>query len=77
GSTQSANTCLVKIATILSKEMNPPEFGKAADIFEQLGRSCMDTRLLQMNAKAYWLQAGMCHMAAGDSVAVRQKLDEF
>ncbi|CAM9877666.1 unnamed protein product [Chrysoparadoxa australica] len=76
-STQSANACQVKVATIMSKNMDPPDFLGAAQIFEDLGRSCMETRLLQMNAKGYWLQAGLCYMASNDAVAARQKLAEF
>lgn len=40
--------------------MDPPDLGGAAEIYEQLGRSCMEKKLLQMNAKGYWLQAGLC-----------------
>ncbi|KAG5191187.1 alpha-SNAP [Tribonema minus] len=76
-STQSANACLIKVATISSKFISPPDYMGAAKIFEDLGRSCTSTRLLQMNAKGYFQQAVLCLMAANDSVAARLKLDEF
>lgn len=44
------------------QDMNPPDLGRAAEIFERLGKSCMEKKLLQMNAKGYWLQAGLCHL---------------
>ncbi len=40
--------------------MEPPQLGKAAAIYEKLGRSCMEKKLLAMNAKGYWLQTGLC-----------------
>ena len=40
--------------------MDPPDLARAAELYEQLGRSCMEKKLLQMNAKGYWLQAGLC-----------------
>ncbi|CAN0231770.1 unnamed protein product, partial [Laminaria digitata] len=60
GSTSQANSCLVKVAGIISKDMDPPDLARAAELYEQLGRSCMEKKLLQMNAKGYWLQAGLC-----------------
>lgn len=42
------------------QEMKPPQLGRAAEIYEQLGQSCTEKKLLQMNAKNYWLQAGLC-----------------
>lgn len=40
--------------------MDPPKLGRAAEIYEELGRSCMEKKLLAMNAKGYWLQTGLC-----------------
>ena len=42
------------------QDMDPPKLGRAAEIYEQLGRSCMEKKLLAMNAKGYWLQTGLC-----------------
>jgi alpha-soluble NSF attachment protein len=66
-----------QVATIQSKFSDPPEYLAAAKIFEELGRSCTATRLLAMNAKGYFLQSGLCLMAANDTVAARIKIDEF
>ncbi|CAM9958138.1 unnamed protein product [Ascophyllum nodosum] len=76
-SSSQANACLVKVAAAVSKDMEPPQLGRAATIYERLGRSCMEKKLLQMNAKGYWLQAGLCLLAQGDTVGARQKLSDF
>ncbi|CAN0052312.1 unnamed protein product [Discosporangium mesarthrocarpum] len=73
----AASGNLVKIATILSQHVDPPDFGRAAQVYEQLGRSCMEKKLLQANAKAYWLQAGLCLLALEDTVAAHEKLRTF
>ncbi|CAN0001334.1 unnamed protein product [Scytosiphon promiscuus] len=77
GSTSQANACLVKVAGIVSKDMDPPKLTFAAEIYEQLGKSCMEKKLLAMNAKGYWLQAGLCLLAQGDTVAARNKQSDF
>eukprot|EP00903_Cladosiphon_okamuranus_P005768 g5718.t1 len=77
GSTSQANACLNKVAGMVSKDMDPPKLGRAAEIYEQLGRSCMEKKLLAMNAKGYWLQTGLCLLAQGDTVAARNKQSEF
>ena len=43
-----------------NQEVKPLKLGEAAEIYEQLGQSCAEKKLLQMNAKSYWLQAGLC-----------------
>lgn len=75
--TQGANQCLGKVAVIQSKYLSPPDYLAAAKIFEDLGRSCTQSNLLKMNAKGHFLQAGLCLMAANDTVAARMKIDDF
>lgn len=75
--TQSANSCLVKVANLVSKDIDPPDFHRAAGIFEDLGRSCCDTPLLRMNAKGHFLNACLCLMASNDAVAARLKSEDF
>ncbi|CAN0056462.1 unnamed protein product, partial [Ectocarpus sp. 13 AM-2016] len=54
-----------------------PNLTLAAEIYEKLGRSCMEKKLLAMNAKGYWLQTGLCLLAQGDTVAARNKQSDF
>lgn len=71
---QAANQCNIKIA-VLSSEGG--DYHKAAGIFESIGRSSMESNLGMYSAKGYLFQSLLCHLAAGDSVAVRNKIDAF
>jgi len=73
---QRANTARTKVA-VLSSTDPMEDFLTAAEIFEQIGRSCLGNRLLAANARGYFLQAGLCYLATGDQVKARQKLEEF
>lgn len=53
-------TSLSSRCRLFYQDMDPPNLTQAAEIYEQLGRSCMEKKLLAMNAKGYWLQAGLC-----------------
>ncbi|CAM9636680.1 unnamed protein product [Ectocarpus sp. 6 AP-2014] len=77
GCVSQSNACLVKVAGIVSKDTENPNLTLAAEIYEKLGRSCMEKKLLAMNAKGYWLQAGLCLLAQGDTVAARNKQSDF
>ncbi|CAM9922123.1 unnamed protein product [Ectocarpus sp. 12 AP-2014] len=77
GCVSQANACLVKVAGIVSKDAQNPNLTLAAEIYEKLGRSCMEKKLLAMNAKGYWLQSGLCLLAQGDTVAARNKQSDF
>mmetsp|Transcript_19344 Transcript_19344/g.28607 ORF Transcript_19344/g.28607 Transcript_19344/m.28607 type:complete len:305 (-) Transcript_19344:10-924(-) len=75
--TQSSNQCLLKVAFILSKHIDPPDYTKASKIFEDLGKSCLSVPILKMNAKVHFLQSLLCSMASNDTVLVRMKLENF
>lgn len=71
---QTANQLMVKVGTLASQR---GDYSAGAEIFENLGRDCLEVRTLTFNAKGYFLQALMCHLALGDVVAARSKLDSF
>lgn len=71
---QNANQCLLKVATLAS---NDKQLGRAADIFENIGREAMESKLGQYSAKGYFFQSLLCHLASGDTVSVRNKLDAY
>mmetsp|Transcript_10536 Transcript_10536/g.24969 ORF Transcript_10536/g.24969 Transcript_10536/m.24969 type:complete len:314 (-) Transcript_10536:485-1426(-) len=71
-SKSSASQCLVKIAELCSGALDPPDFGRAAKIYDDLGRRCLSSNLLKFNAKGYFLQAVLCHLASGDDVGADQ-----
>ncbi|GMI50369.1 hypothetical protein ScalyP_jg7589 [Parmales sp. scaly parma] len=72
-----ANQCSAKIAELCSAALDPPDFRLAAELYEKLGRGCLDSALLKYNAKGYFVCAIFCLLAMGDSVAGRMKIDAF
>jgi alpha-soluble NSF attachment protein len=72
---QSANQCLLKIATMASS--NIKEIPRAAKIFENIARDSLNSRLGAFSAKGYLFQALLCYLSLGDTVATRNKLEEY
>jgi len=71
---QAANGCLEKIALLSAKR---EDFRRAAVVFEDLAKGCLGNNLLKYNAKAHMTKALVCVLATGDSVAFRDKLNEY
>ncbi|GMH91826.1 hypothetical protein TrVE_jg14402 [Triparma verrucosa] len=69
--------CNAKVAELCSAVLDPPDLARAADIYEELGKGCLDSALIKYNAKGYFLSCVFCHLAQGDAVAARQKVDLF
>ncbi len=76
-SKSSASTCLAKVAELCSAALDPPDLLRAAKIYEDLGRRCLDSNLLKFNAKGYFLQAIFCHLANNDAVGAGQALQRY
>jgi len=72
-----SNQCLVKVAELASAALNPPELLRAAELYEKLGTACLDSNLLKYNAKGYFLQSVMCHLANQDSIGASQAMNRF
>lgn len=68
---------LAKIAELCSAALDPPDLQRAAGIYDQLGRQCLESNLLKFNAKGYFLQAIFCHLAQQDAVAASQAMDRY
>ena len=66
--------CRLKVAFILSEKN---EFSRAASEFEDVGVQSLENKLSAFSSKGYFLQCLLCHLAQGDSVAIRQKSDYF
>ena len=71
-----SNQCLLKVAT-LSTDEKVKEYDRAIEIYESVAESCLESNLLKFNAKGYFLQAGICVLCKGDTVAMRQKLEQY
>jgi len=72
-----ASTCLQKVAELCSGALHPPELLRAAEIYESLGKQCLESNLLKYNAKTHFLHAVMCHLANGDSIGASQAFARF
>jgi alpha-soluble NSF attachment protein len=69
--------CLAKVAELCSAGLDPPELIRAAQLYDQLGRQCLETNLLKFNAKGYFLQSVLCHLANGDSIGASQAITRY
>ena len=69
-----ASSCLQKVAELCSGALDPPEMLRAAEIYEGLGRQCLESNLLKYNAKTHFLNGILCHLANGDSIGASQAL---
>jgi len=69
--------CLLKVAELCSAAMDPPDFKRAADIYDQQGRNSLDNNLLKFHAKGHFLHSIFCHLANQDSVGATQAFDKY
>lgn len=72
-----ASQCLLKVAELCSAALDPPELLRASQLYEQLGTQCLDSSLLKYNAKGYFLQCIMCHLANSDAIAGANSYQKF
>ena len=71
---QAKTQMKLKVATLCSLE---DDFATAAEIFEAAGYESLESKLGAYSAKGYFFQCVICHMAAGDTVAAKAKVDTF
>lgn len=72
-----ASQCRAKVAELCSAALDPPDLLRAATLYDDLGRKCLDSNLLKFNAKGYFLQAILCHLANNDAIAAQQSKDRY
>jgi alpha-soluble NSF attachment protein len=72
-----SSQCLAKVAELCSGALDPPDLIRAAQIYDDLGRRCLDSNLLKFNAKGYFLQATLCHLASGDPIGASQAMQRY
>lgn len=72
-----ASQCLVKVAELSSAALNPPNLLRSAELYEKLGKDCLESNLLKYNAKGYFLQSVICHLANQDSIGASQAMNRF
>jgi alpha-soluble NSF attachment protein len=76
-SKSSASQCIAKVAELCSAALEPPDLSRAARLYDELGRKCLDSNLLKFNAKGYFLQSILCHLANNDGVGAEQALSRY
>jgi alpha-soluble NSF attachment protein len=76
GKSQSSS-CKAKVAELCSAALDPPDLIRASQIYDELGRTCLDSSLLKYNAKGYFLQSIFCHLAGSDAIAAQQALERY
>jgi len=73
-SPSAANQCLLKVAHFAATLQN---FSRAIELFEQIASTSVNNHLLKWSAKEYFLKAGLCHLANGDSVAAKKGIERY
>lgn len=66
--------CNLKVAEFAARD---GQLQEAISIFESEGEKALSNNLLQFNAKDRFLNAGILHLAQGDSVSVNLALDKY
>lgn len=72
-----SSQCLVKVAELCSAAKDPPNFERAIDIYDKLGKGCLESNLLKFNAKIYFIKCSICHLANGDSVGAAGAMQRY
>ena len=72
-----ASNCQAKVAELASAALDPPDLLKAGQIYDELGRNCLDSNLLKFNAKGYFLQSILCQLANSDAIGAEQALQRY
>lgn len=71
-----ARRCTEKVAE-LSVHKTEPDFSKAADLYEEIAKTCLETRISRSAARKHFFKSAICVIAAGDAVLAREKCDLF
>jgi hypothetical protein len=72
-----ASQCVAKVAELSSAALDPPDFMRAAGLYEKLGKDCLESNLLKYNAKGYFLQSILCLLANQDVVGAEKSMSMF
>ncbi|KAL8657922.1 MAG: hypothetical protein Q9226_001447 [Calogaya cf. arnoldii] len=53
------------------------EYHKAVEQYEKVAKSSVSNNLMKWSVKDYFLKAGICHLASGDTVATSRALESY
>lgn len=76
GQDTHARQCMEKVAHFHAA-MVPPDYLKAAAIFEELGVDALSSRLGRFNARKFFFRAVLCTMATSDTIGARARHTHF
>lgn len=76
GSDAHARQCMERVAHN-SARTSPPDFFRAAKIFQEVAEEALSTRLGRFNARKFFFRSLLCTMATGDTIGARAKHGEF
>ncbi|KAG0317346.1 hypothetical protein BGZ99_006354 [Dissophora globulifera] len=73
-STALAHKCMLKVATFAAQL---EQYEKAISMFEFVATASVDNQLMKWSLKEYFLKAGLCHIASGDSVSSHNAVERY
>ncbi|KAF9954895.1 hypothetical protein BGZ72_004182 [Mortierella alpina] len=73
-STALAHKCMLKVATFAAQL---GQYDKAIEKFETVASASLDNQLMKWSLKEYFLKAGLCHLASGDSVSAHNAVERY
>ncbi|KAF9906655.1 hypothetical protein EC991_000380 [Linnemannia zychae] len=73
-STALSHKCMLKVATFAAQL---GQYDKAIEKFELVATASLDNQLMKWSLKEYFLKAGLCHIASGDSVSAHNAVDRY
>jgi alpha-soluble NSF attachment protein len=72
----TALKCVTRVAH-LSAQLDPPDYARAAEMFERVGTESLSSNLLKFGAKSAFFNAVICTLARGDVVSGERDLERF
>lgn len=69
-----ANKLWLKVADVAALE---GDYYKAIENYEKVAAQSINNNLMRYSVKDYFLKAGICHLATGDSVATSRALEKY
>ncbi|ORZ13403.1 soluble NSF attachment protein [Lobosporangium transversale] len=73
-STALSHKCMLKVATFAAQL---GQYEKAIEKFEGVASASLDNQLMKWSLKEYFLKAGLCHIATGDSVSAHNAVERY
>ncbi|KAH9290395.1 hypothetical protein KI387_034512, partial [Taxus chinensis] len=72
--TSTANQCQLKVAQFAAQL---EKYSKAVQIYEDVAQKSINNNLLKYSVKGYLLNAGLCLICNGDTVAINNSLEKY